>query len=99
MHIWILIYYEEDIHRSKANSNIIEQKETKTGDPFGTEGTRREYFTNTISLYKHILNCRSCSWNVSYSEHSGSLDITDDSVVCPVCKDGKIESSKYLQYR
>jgi len=74
-------------------SNIIEQKETKTGDPFGTEGTRREYFTNTISLYKHILNCRSCSWNVSYSEHSGSLDITDDSVVCPVCKDGKIESS------
>ena len=80
-------------------SNIIEQKETKTGDPFGTEGTRREYFTNTISLYKHILNCRSCSWNVWYSEHSGSLDITDDSVVCPVYKDGKIESSKYLQYR
>ena len=80
-------------------SNIIEQKETKTGDPFRTEGTRREYFTNTISLYKHILSCRSCSWNVSYSEHSGSLDITDDTVVCPVCKDGKIESSKYLQYR
>ena len=79
-------------------SNIIEQKETKTGDPFRTEGTRREYFTNTISLYKHILNCRSCSWNVSYSESSGSLDVSDDSVVCPVCKDGKIESAKYLHY-
>lgn len=36
-------------------SNIIEQKETKTGDPFGTEGTRREYFTNTIFLTGIIL--------------------------------------------
>jgi hypothetical protein len=80
-------------------SNRIEQKEIKTGDHLGTEVTRIEYFTNTISFYKHILNCRSCSWNVSYSEHSGSLDVSDDSVACPVCKDGKIESSKYLQYR
>ena len=80
-------------------SNMIEQKEIKNGDPLGTEGTRREYPTNTISFYKHILNCRSCSWNVSYSDHSGSLDVSDDSVVCPVCKDGTIESSKYLQYR
>ena len=92
-------YITNRIHRTKAMSNMIEQKEVKTVDPLGTEGTRREYLTNTISFYKHILNCRSCSWNVSYSEHSGYLDVSDDSVLCPVYKDGKIESSKYLQYR
>ena len=80
-------------------SNIVEQRKIKIGDPLRTNGTRREYLTNTVSYYKHILNCRSCSWNVSYSENSGSLDVSDDSVVCPVCKDGKIESSKYLHYR
>jgi hypothetical protein len=80
-------------------SNIVEQRKIKIGDPLMTNGTRREYLTNTVSYYKHILNCRSCSWNVSYSEHSGSLYVSDDSVGCPVCKDGKIESSKYLQYR
>ena len=79
-------------------SNIVEQRKIKIGDPLRTNGTRREYLTNTVSYHKHILNCRSCSWNVSYSENSGSLDVSDDSVVCPVCKDGKIESSKYLHY-
>lgn len=78
-------------------SNIVEQRKIKIGDPLRTNGTRR-VLTNTVSYYKHILNCRSCSWNVSYSENSGSLDVSDDSVVCPVCKDGKIESSKYLHY-
>jgi len=79
-------------------SNIFEQRKIKTGHRLATNGTRIEYLTNTISYYKHILNCRSCSWNVSYSESSGSLDVSDDSVVCPVCKDGKIESAKYLHY-
>jgi hypothetical protein len=79
-------------------SNIVELRKIKIGDPLRTNGTSREYLTNTVSYYKHILNCRSCSWNVSYSENSGSLDVSDDSVVCPVCKDGKIESSKYLHY-
>ena len=71
----------------------LNREKIKTGHHLGTKGTRRKYVPNIISYYKHVLNCRSCSWNVSYSEYSGSLDVLDDSVVCPVCKDGNIESA------
>jgi hypothetical protein len=57
------------------------------------------HFPNALTFYKHLLKCTSCSWNISYSECSGSLDVSDESVFCPVCKEGKIDSSKYLQYR
>ncbi len=52
-----------------------------------------------IDMYKYYLKCNSCLWNVSYYEASGYLDITQKSVFCPVCKDGKINSSKFAQYR
>ena len=52
-----------------------------------------------IDMYKYYLKCNSCLWNVYYCEASGHLDITQKSVICPVCKDGKINSSKFAQYR
>ena len=74
------------------------QKEIGTGKQLRTKGKSKYYFSNSINFYKHHLKCSSCSWNISYSEFSGSLDISDGLVLCPVCKDGKIESSKFPQY-
>ena len=80
-------------------TTLFEQKEIETGKQLKSEEKSENYFSNAIFFYKHLLQCRSCSWNVSYSEYSGSLDISDYLVFCPVCKDGRIESSKYRQYR
>ena len=76
-------------------STMFEQNKIETEKQLRNEG-KSEY---TLTFYKHLIKCRSCSWNVSYSEHSGSLDVSDESIFCPVCKEGKIDSSKYLQYR
>jgi len=79
--------------------NIIsEQIETLDRNRLGIEA-QGDYSLKTLSLYKYSLKCNSCSWNVSYSEASGSLDVSDKSVVCPVCKDGKINSLKHSYYR
>ena len=78
---------------------MFDQKDIETGKQLRSKGNSKYYFSNAITFYKHLLKCRSCSWNISYSEYSGSLDISDDLVFCPVCKDGKIETSKYPQYR
>lgn len=75
---------------------IFEQKETEKGNQLRRKEKSEYYFSNTIIFYKHLLKCTTCSWNISYSEHSGSLDVSNNLVCCPVCKDGKIESSKYL---
>ena len=80
-------------------STMVEQNEIETEKQSRSEGKSEYFFPNTLIFYKHLLKSRSCSWTVSYSEHSGSLDVSDESVSCPVCNDGKIDSSKYLQYR
>lgn len=80
-------------------STIVEQNEIETEKQLRSEGKSEYLFPNTLTFYKHLLKCRSCSWTVSYSEHSGSLNVSDESLFCPVYKEGKIDSSKYLQYR
>jgi hypothetical protein len=80
--------------------NIIsEQNETIASNKFGSEGQRNHSIRKTLYFYKYCLKCSLCSWNVSYSEPSGSLDVSDKSILCPVCKDGKINSLKYPHYR
>ena len=74
--------------------NIIsEQNETVDRNRLEIGG-QGDYSLKTLYFYKYSLKCNSCSWNVSYSEASGSLDVSDKSIVCPVCKDGKINSLK-----
>ena len=80
-------------------TTMFEQKETETGKQLRNKGTSGYYFPNTRIFYKHLLKCTTCFWNISYLEHSWSLDVFEDLVFCPVCKEGKIHSSKYLQYR
>ena len=80
-------------------TTMFEQKDIETKKQLRSVEKSEYFFPNAIIFYKHFLKCRSCSWNVSYSEHSGSLDVSAESIFCPVCKEGKIDSSKYLQYR
>ncbi|MGN6633672.1 MAG: hypothetical protein ACTHKP_15765 [Nitrososphaeraceae archaeon] len=46
-------------------------------------------------IHKSLLSCNSCSWSVSYKDYSDSLDVMQEyaTVTCPVCKDGRINSS------
>jgi hypothetical protein len=80
-------------------ATLFEQNEIETGKHLTGEGKSRYYLSNNLIFYKHLLQCRSCSWNISYSEYSGALDISDESVLCPVCKEGKIGYSKFIQNR
>jgi hypothetical protein len=75
-------------------ANLFEQNEIETGKHLTSEGISRYYLPNNLTFYKHLLQCRSCSWNMSYSEYSGTLDVSDESVLCPVCKEGKIDYSR-----
>jgi hypothetical protein len=80
-------------------ATIFEHNEIETGKQLISEGKSKYYLLNNLTFYKHLLQCRSCSWNISYSEYSGALDVSDESVLCPVCKEGKIGYSKFIQYR
>jgi uncharacterized protein CbrC (UPF0167 family) len=47
------------------------------------------------SLHKSLLSCNLCSWSVSYTDYSDSLNMMQEyaTVTCPICKDGRINSS------
>ena len=50
---------------------------------------------NDESMHRSLLSCNSCSWSVSYTDYSDSIDMMHEhaAVTCPVCKDGRIKSS------
>lgn len=80
-------------------ATLFEQNEIETGTHLTSEGISRYYLSNNLIFYKHLLQCRSCSWKSSYSEYSGALDVADGSVLCSVCKEGKIGYAKFILYR
>ena len=43
-----------------------------------------------ISTFKYALRCNQCSWNVSFSEASGSIHLDNHKMLCPVCKQKEI---------
>ena len=49
-----------------------------------------------LVMYKYFLSCNSCAWNISYCESSGLLDVSEEFVNCPICKTGRVASSKHL---
>lgn len=79
-------------------TTIVQQKRIEAVNSFINEDEERQKYLDkeNINFHKYHLKCNSCSWNVSYKESSGFLDITQDVVFCPVCRDGKINSSKYF---
>lgn len=58
-------------------STIFEQKGIETVNSLTDDG-KQEYhlYKENITFHKYHLKCNSCSWNVSYCEPSGCLDIT-----------------------
>ena len=46
-------------------------------------------------IHKSLLSCNLCSWSVSYTDYSDSIDMIQEyaTVTCPICKDGRIKSS------
>ena len=46
-------------------------------------------------IHRSLISCDLCSWSVSYTDHSDSLNMMQEyaTVSCPVCKDGRINSS------
>ncbi|MGC2597252.1 MAG: hypothetical protein WA395_03870 [Nitrososphaeraceae archaeon] len=53
---------------------------------------------NSRIAHKNLLLCNSCSWSVSYTDYSDTLNIMQEytTVTCPVCKDGRIKSSMMI---
>ena len=49
-----------------------------------------------LVLHNYFLSCNSCAWNISYRESSGLLDVSEEYVKCPICKTGRLASSKHL---
>ena len=40
--------------------------------------------------FKYALRCNQCSWNVSFSEASGSIHLDNHKMLCPLCKQQEI---------
>jgi hypothetical protein len=77
-------------------TTLSEQKEI---EPLNSLTNRGNHFNEkSVSFYRYLLRCNSCSWSVPYFEHSGLLVVSQKSIICPVWKDGEIDSSTYLQY-
>lgn len=80
------------------STTLSEQKEFEALNSLTNKEKQKYLNEKSIAFYKYLLKCNSCSWSVSYCEPSGLLDITQKSILCPVCGDGKIDSSTYPQY-
>ena len=62
-----------------------------------SDATRTQTLTSHKDglFHKSLLSCNSCSWSISYTDYSDSIDMMQGyaTVTCPVCKDGRIASS------
>ena len=81
--------------RSKA---LPSQQQRSELLPYVRDKTEEQQQGNErlLVLYKYFLFCNSCAWNISYCESSGLLDVSEEYVNCPICKTGRVASSKHL---
>lgn len=77
-----------------ANSSYL-QRQIET--PL-SKGVRTTTSYNDRIMHKNLLLCNLCSWSVSYTDYSDSLNMIHEyaAVTCPVCKDGRIKSSMMI---
>jgi uncharacterized protein CbrC (UPF0167 family) len=80
---------------SAANSLSTERFEKPISDALRTEIPKCH---KDGSMHKSLLSCNFCSWSVSYTDYSDSLNMMQEYVIvaCPVCKDGRIASSMMI---
>ncbi len=45
--------------------------------------------------FKYVLRCNQCSWNVSFSEASGSIYLDSHKMLCPFCKHKEIRWMRF----
>ena len=62
-----------------------------------SDATRTQTLTSHKDglIHKSLLSCNSCSWSISYTDYSRSLDMMHEyaTVTCHICKDGRINTS------
>jgi len=75
-----------------TNSLSATKFESPTSDALRTKISKSH---EDESMHKCLLSCNLCSWSVSYTDYSRSLDVMHEyaTVTCPVCNDGRIKSS------
>jgi len=49
---------------------------------------------NSNFLFKYLLKCKSCLWNITFYESTGSISINSKKIRCPVCKEKEIKVTK-----
>lgn len=68
--------------------------------PFSMFNTEKNMLQQqSFLLYKHSLQCLSCFWKTTYSDPSGLLELIiepENEINCPVCRVGRISSTKSL---
>jgi hypothetical protein len=48
---------------------------------------------NKVNLsYKHFLKCKSCLWNITFYESTGSIHLNSKKMCCPICKEREMKS-------
>ena len=62
-----------------------------------SDATRTQTLTSHKDglIHKSLLLCNSCSWSISYTDYSDSIDMMQEyaTVTCPICEDGRINTS------
>jgi len=49
---------------------------------------------NSNFLFKYLLKCKSCLWNITFYESTGSISINSKNIRYPVCKEKEIKVTK-----
>ena len=75
-----------------TNSLSATKFESPTSDALRTKISKSH---GDESMHKSLLSCNSCTWSISYTDYSDSIGMMQEyaTVTCPICKDGRINSS------
>ena len=50
---------------------------------------------NLNPIFKHFIKCKSCLWNITFYEPTGtSIPVNSKKIYCPVCKEKEMNSTK-----
>ena len=49
---------------------------------------------NVNLVFKHLLKCESCLWNITFYESTGYIPVDSKKIDCPKCKEKEMNSVK-----
>ena len=62
--------------------------------PYAKKLNELDKSTGVNPIFKHLLKCTSCLWNITFYESTGYVPVNSKRIHCPVCKEKDMNSVK-----